>query len=404
MHVLKFALAALLLAGGAAQAQAVRTFQQVLDAALASHPAIQARRSDPAAAQAAREGAEWERYPTPSVEASTPGGSGRNAAVLRLDQPLWTGGRITSGIDAASRRLDAAAAGVDEARLEMALRVLAAYLEALRQTGREEHARANAQEHERLLAMIQRRVTQEVSSQTDQRLADARLQQARHDLSQARQSLRGALAQLGQLGDGPVGAVSWEGLEDPVGPPSLDAALAAALDASPTLRRLAHEEQAAEAAIAQRKSAVLPQVSLRVERVTGGGLPADSRALLVLQAQPGAGLSAFSGVQEAVARREAARQARAGSERDLRERVTLDWEEWVAARARSDAARLSSTMSADVSASYARQYVAGRKSWQEVLNAVREATQASFLLEDARAQAAGAAMRLRAQTGMLTTR
>ncbi|NNU43719.1 TolC family protein [Ramlibacter montanisoli] len=333
-----------------------------------------------------------------------PGGSGRNAAVLRLDQPLWTGGRITSVIDAASRRLDAAAAGVDEARLEMALRVLAAYLEALRQKGREEHATANAQEHERLLAMIQRRVTQEVSSQTDQRLAESRLQLARHDLSQARQSLRGALAQLSQLSDGSVGAVGWEGLEDPAGPPSLDAALAAALDASPTLRRLAHEEQAAEAAIAQRKSAVLPRVSLRVERVTGGGFPADSRALLVLQAQPGAGLSAHSGVQEAVARREAAHQARAAGERDLRERIALDWEEWIAARGRSEAARLSSTMSAEVFASYARQYVAGRKSWQEVLNAVREATQANFLLEDARAQAAGAAMRLRAQTGMLTTR
>ncbi|NTV09406.1 MAG: TolC family protein, partial [Zoogloea sp.] len=131
------------------------------------------------------------------------------------------------------------------------------------------------------------------------------------------------------------------------------------------------------------------------------GVLNDSRALLVLQAQPGAGLSAGSGVDAAVARRDSVRMSYAAAERDLQERVTQDWNEWSAARLRLESAAQSQVMAAEVSESYARQYVAGRKSWLDVLNSVREATQAAFSVEDARSQALAAGMRLRAQCGKL---
>ncbi|MNR48526.1 hypothetical protein D3C85_1677720 [compost metagenome] len=46
----------------------------------------------------------------------------------------------------------------------------------------------------------------------------------------------------------------------------------------------------------------------------------------------------------------------------------------------------------------------GRKSWNDVLNAVREATQAQFALEDTRGQAIAASLRLAAQTDTLSNR
>lgn len=58
-------------------------------------------------------------------------------------------------------------------------------------------------------------------------------------------------------------------------------------------------------------------------------------------------------------------------------------------------------MAAEVFKSYARQYAIGRKSWMDVLNAVREATLAEFTLEDTRAQVIASGLRLRAQTGKL---
>ena len=103
----------------------------------------------------------------------------------------------------------------------------------------------------------------------------------------------------------------------------------------------------------------------------------------------------------ATARREGARRALEAAQREVREQVELAWNDWAAARERLEMARRASDINAEVSESYARQFVIGRKSWVEVLNAVRESIQARYLVADARSQVAAAGLRLRALTGGL---
>lgn len=402
-RLLALFLATLALATKMANAQPVWTFEQVLQSALASHPALQGRRSAQAAARADLDGAQWQRYPTLSVETAAPT-SGGSSGLVRIEQPLWTGGRITAGINAAGSRVEAAGAAVDEERLNLSLRVIAAYTEAMRQKARHRYAATGVAEHERLLGMIRRRVAQDVSSQTDQRLAESRMFQAANDQSAAAQAFNNSLAQLTQLAGAPVTELTSLAANEVAAPAALEAVLPQALSYSPALRRLSYEEEAANAEIASRRSAYMPQLALRLERNIGhfnDGRTSDSRAMLVLLAQPGAGLSAVSGVNAAVAIREAARMAREAAERDTRERVTLDWNEWAAARLRLENASQSSDMSTEVFESYTRQYVIGRKTWNDVLNAVREVTQSQFALEDARAQTIAASLRLSAQSGSL---
>ena len=400
MKFITLVLAALLFVIGSAQAQPAWTFEQVLQSALDSHPAIMGKRAGQTAARADKKGTEWLRYPTPSIEVATQGG-GKDSSLLRLDQPLWSGGRITAAIDAAGSRLDAADAALTEAELDLTLRVIAAYTEALRQKARQQYAQEGVDEHEKLLGMIRRRVEHEVSSLTDRSLAESRLYQAVNELSQVTQAYNNALAQLAQLSGKPVADISEQGISAQGAPASLEAALSQALGYSPTLRRLIYEEEAANADIDSKRSAYMPQLSLRLEKSVAQGQTQNNSAMLVLQAQPGAGLSAVSGVDAAIARREAARMAREAAERSTSERITLDWNEWEAARLRQENAVRSRAMSTDVFESYTRQYVIGRKSWIDVLNAVREATQSQFLLEDAHAQAIAASLRLRAQAGTL---
>lgn len=380
-----------------AQAQPAWSFDQLLQSTLASHPLVQGKRAAQGAAQAEREGADWQRYPALSLEAST---QGSGASLLRLEQPLWTGGRITAAIDAAGSRFDAAGAALEEARQELGLKVIAASTEALRQQSRQQHGVTDVREHEKLLAMIQRRVAQEVSPQADQRLAASRLYASANELSVSTQALNNALAQLTQLAGQPVAAIALPAAPEAGALASLPAVLTQALAYSPTLRRLAFEEATAQADIASKRSAYMPQLVLRLENSTG--LQAsEQRAMLVLLAQPGAGLSAKSGADAAVARREAARLAREAAEREVRERVTLDWNEWVATRLRLENASQARAMSTEVAESYARQYTAGRKTWIDVLNAVREATQSELAVDDAQAQMLAAGLRLRALTGAL---
>lgn len=383
----------------------VWSFDQILQQAMQGHPAIAGKLLARDAARADLDGAQWQRFP--SLSADVPTGARDTGGVLRLEQPLWSGGRIEAGIGVAGRRVDAAGAAVDEERLALSLRVIAAYTEALRQTARLRSADEGLGEHQRLLEMIKRRVLQSVSSQTDQRLAESRMYQAANEVSNAQQALDNALTQLSQLAGQPVRQVSASGIGvgEPLPDATLDRVMRQAVVYSPTLRRLGFEAQAADSDVALQRSAYLPKVVLRLEKPTGG-IQADNRAraLLLFQMQPGAGLSARAGVDAAMARHDGLRAARDSAERDVRERFILDWNEAAASRQRLGNAGEASTTSSQVFESYARQYVIGRKSWNDVLNAVREATQARFTLEDTRGQAIAASLRLAAQTGTLEQR
>lgn len=381
------------------------SFEQVLQQALQSHPSIYGRRLAQDAARADLEGAQWQRFP--SLSAEVPAGSRDTGGVLRIDQPLWSGGRIDAGIDMAGRRVDAAGAAIEEERLNLSLRVIAAYTEALRQVARLNSAKKGLEEHQRLLEMIKRRVLQSVSSLTDQSLAESRMYQAANDVSNANQALENALTQLSQLTGQSVRHVSTIGIGvgEPLRRATLDRVMRQAIAYSPTLRRLDFEAQAADFDIDLQRSTSMPKVLLRMEKPTGGiNTDNRARAMLLLQMQPGAGLSAKAGIDAAMARREGARSAHDAAERDVRERFTLDWNEAEASRLRLGNAGEASTTSSKVFESYARQYVIGRKSWNDVLNAVREATQAQLTLEDTRGQAIAASLRLAAQTGTLASR
>jgi adhesin transport system outer membrane protein len=170
---------------------------------------------------------------------------------------------------------------------------------------------------------------------------------------------------------------------------------------SPTLRRINFDALAANADISTRRAAYMPQLALRVE--SSYGSVSDNRAMLVLLAQPGAGLSAQSGVDAALARRDAVRQTAEAAQRDVREHITLDWNNWAAARLRLSNAEHASSTSTEVFESYVRQYAASRKTWLDVLNAVREATQAELAMEDAKSQTQAAVLRLKVQIGGLNS-
>ncbi len=378
--------------------------EQVVKLALATHPTILAKQSSSLAAKAELRGADWQRYPTPSLEYGNDTNDARTA-LFRLQQPLWAGGRINAGIDAAQARLLAAQAATEEAKQEVALKVVAAFVEALRQQERERIVDEGVAQHERLLDLIKRRVEHEASPQVDQELAQSRLYQANNDLSAVRQALANAFTQLSQLAGRRIDAAAASDVDGVVSAASRELAFEQARAYSPTLRRLGFEEDAASAEVDGRRALYQPQLALRYEHGSASaplnGIPAytTNRLMLVVEAQTGAGLSAVAGVEAAAARREAARLAREGALRELRERVSIDWDELQAARARLENATLASKSSKGVYESYARQYTAGRKTWLDVLNTVRESVQADVAAVDARAQVAGATLRLRFETG-----
>ena len=82
----------------------------LLNMAFEGNPLLQSQTRLIAAAQADVKGAQWQFYPTPSVSveqvdagSGDPNYSKREGRVLtlRLQQPLWTAGRLTAGVSRA---------------------------------------------------------------------------------------------------------------------------------------------------------------------------------------------------------------------------------------------------------------------------------------------------------------
>lgn len=389
-----------LLLVSAGTAHAAEAFDTLFKQALNTHPAVEGRRASLEAARADKEGADWQLYPSPSFEA-TARNSGGNGSVLALEQPLWTGGRISAGIRAAGFREAAAEAAVVEAKLTTGLRLIAAYTEVLRLAQRQRYAREAVEEHNKLAELIDRRVGQEVSPPVDRDFAYSRLAQASTDLSLANQGAQVALVQLSQLVGRPVAGVDDVDLNGRNLPASLDEALKRAIERSPVLVRLEQSALAVGEDIDVKRAALYPQVAFRLERQMGGiasTLP-DNRALLVLRAQPGAGLSAASAIAAAQRRLDEARLAKEEAVRNVREQVQTAYAEWQAAQVRLTSTRNSASMAQLVFDSYTRQYATGRKTWIDVLNAVREISQSQFILADSEALVRSSALRLWLLTG-----
>lgn len=395
----------LLLAAGPAAAGEAWTFDTLLREAGTTHPSVVARQRSQDAARADVAAAEWQRYPTPGIELSADG-KGRHDTVAFVQQPLWTGGRITAGIEGAESRYGAAGEEVSAVRRDVLLRLVDAYVETRRRQAQQKIHRTNVQQHERLQEMIERRVEREVSPRVDRDLARSRLYQAANELSHVTQSLANSLTRLSELAGQPVATVAETDAPDVSGLPVGRAeALEQAVAVSPVLSRLTFERSAADADVKSERAAFWPKLALRLEHRradSAGQNLSDQRALVTLESQFGAGLSTGSRVDAAVARREALAEERRAALRELETDVADTWHQLTAARLRLENSRINRESAATVFDSYARQYVVGQKSWLDVLNAVRESSQSALAVEDAQAEALRAGLRLRMLTGSLS--
>jgi len=388
----------------AAPAPAAQELKPLLRNALERYPSIAARRQEFAAAQGALDGARWQRYPSLSVSGAALGSNGAAPSTVSVQQILWSGGRIDGSIAAADSRMTAAAAGTLVEEQVVLERTVAAYVELQRQQARLVASEENVRRHTDLYGLIARRVGQEVSSAADSALATARLSQARAERQQISAAIGNARAALQSLSGESVRTVV--ALDAPIlGFASVQEALAAAESFSPEIARQRSLAAAATSDIDVRKGQLMPTLAARVEHLRNPIIGVNSstdRALLAFEFQPGAGLSAFSAVREAEARRLAAMSAVEGSRLDLEQKLNSAWIDAQSSATQREPLRILARTNVAIVDSFLRQYRVGRKSWLDVLNAQREAVQALYALADVESQALSGALRVRLVTGALS--
>lgn len=344
--------------------------------------------------------AAWQEYlPSPSIQFQQDP-NGKEETALVLTQPIWSGGRIESGVDRTSANESAASANIAVTRYDLALAIINSFQQFVQSRGRQIALTRFSERLGIYRTRMNNRVATGASPANDSELLDARMATNAAQLRAAQESERVALAQLSQM----TGLVlKKEDLviisnDKPIQP--LSDLISQAEQHNPKLRVLAYNIAAAEAVVKEQRSVVMPTVSLVLKHTmvhgssVNGNNGDDSSASFQVSMAPGAGLSAFSRIKAAQSEVYALRDTRNATSQELQVQIQSDYEKVSSATARHQDAMINAKSAAGVLSSYERLFVAGKRGWMDVMNAARDLSDADIVVADTDAELFGARYRL----------
>ncbi|MEN3972130.1 TolC family protein [Sphingomicrobium sp. XHP0235] len=362
--------------------------------ALSTYPSLRSARASIEAADIDVNAAKWLWGPSVNVSALTRDIRGISPEITVV-QPVYTFGKIESSIDRAKAVKMVEIARVGEIAQDILLRLAQNYYEIVRTTQLEGALEESLAEHQRLVDSIQRRVDRDVSPASDLELAKSRLAQVRQQLAFNTAQRYAAQERFRELtGDDAAPGPPFEPYDPAVHHPDYQQAIDSALLCNPTIERIAAEAAVADADKRIAKASIYPElgVQYRYDEFRGSQLG------LAVTASTTSGLSPLIAADAARARADASFIDITVAQRQTREQLILDLVENQAARSRIESSAAAADASENVTDSYLRQFIAGRRTWLDVMNAVREAINARIGLTESEVSAMSSAARIRIRT------
>lgn len=392
------------------QALPAQSLHQLIAASLESHPSIRAQQAQVQASESEISLAQQQFLPTFSLsweKAQTNNpmdnaySSGRPVAVARLQQALWTGGRLTATLDKARAQNRLAMAQLGEAQVQLGLRIVQAYGEWWAAQQKTEALNDSLTVHTELKRQISHRAQEGASAQGEVTLSTARLEQTRAELQNTRTQAAVALAKLQQLSGQALDAPSLQTSNTPavsVNTQTAEALYEQAEKHAPALQRLQSQRAMLNHEREEKEAARWPEVYVRAEHQAGSPYTAQTfatnRLFVGLSASTGAGLSLLRQTEILLQREKALEADMASAQLSLREQINTDVQWLRTSQDRQASLSAQAQANQEMNEAYARQFNAGRKTWIDVMNAARERTQAQIQLSEAQAIALTSAWRL----------
>lgn len=382
--------------GPATGAAGAYTLDALARLAATNNANVLSRRAGARAAQAEWDATRLQYWPTPSALTS-PGVGGGRSTVLKLEQPVWTGGRIGATVEAAKARTQSAEHAVVESQQAIGLAVVNAYQVLVQAQGRAAVMQRFLARLERYRESMQRRVDSGASAPGELELVQARQALASGQRRSACAAERAARSQLSSLASVELPTESVAGFDNIPEIPKLEDLLDRSQQLSPVLHRLEQDVQAAQGEADARAALRWPTVAVVVQRNLQQGVPNTQSSTsmgLQLQFTPGAGFSSLTLARAAQAQVDALRASKEAVRSDLTSRIRSEHEELRSAVDRRQDGLLNVAATGRVLASYERLFTVGKRSWLEVLNAARELAEAELAVADTQAQAVASRYRL----------
>jgi len=367
---------------------------------LEQHPAVRAADQQRQAAAQEVEGARWQYFPTPSIGVENSNQTNRlldsKTRFARLQQPLWTGGRLSAQTDRARSQLELAEATWQEQRHNMSIRWVEIWAETVAAAARVEAYTESEALHQRYVKRVQARATEGQIARSEIQLSISRLANVQAELELARTQQQQAHNKLRQMWGKPwtvtvpltLSATPRTGTPTEAEPPQ----------DHPILQKGRAQIRVAEADVDLAKSRLSPEIYVRGEILHGDITGEIRKAYIGLSTSYGGGLSGLTAVGSAQSRVEAQRQDLEVRRRDLSDQLIADQLQQTSQQQRALQLQQALEAAQAYLQSSETQFDNGRRSWQELMNSAREKAQIRAQLADTTAQAWLAAERLRLNT------
>lgn len=387
---------------------------QLIQQSLQVHPAIRAAQNDIEAARLEQEVVQRQRYFTPSAQAQLR--EDYRSAKVAIEQPLWTAGRLSSAVEKASFDYKIAVEGDQARRYDIASKVLDAWGLLLDAHERMQVATQTLTELEQFAEMMGRRVDTGVSARVELDLVDSRILQSRVAQENAQQMIRLGLARLAQLVNDnrllysnfalPDLLTLSEQLKNSYQPELM--LQTTALGRSHPLVKQAQDQAKSVLKQAQVvRASRYPQVMIGYEYdhqhyYHQPAANQDSRQLyLSVQYTPGAGWSSLLSERSLRAKAVGLEDNMAAIHQQVVDQIHQQLYSFLSAQGRIKTLVTAMSSARLVQQSYQRQFIAGRKSWLEVMNATREIEQTAYDLSSTRSALIISCYQIQLLTGAL---
>lgn len=390
------------------------TLYELLDNASHFHPSLKTAQLEARAASEDKDAISLQRWATATLTAESQTGNLRSypTNVLQVQQTIWDFGRLSARIAEAEATANLGLINVELQRQDLFLQIISAWQNMHASREKVSVAQNTLDRLNAYQVQMRRRVEAEASARIDLELIDARLLQTEVELTTAKTSLQVATMKLEQLSGL---SLLYERVDSALPMPSLqetqlfaralnmaDWHLIAA-DSLVVVKARAQLRQAQNKYNAK-KSEAWPQLYVRTYKPLSK-VPSSTdntmTAFVGLSYTPGAGLSTLAEAHALSTRINGAEFSIDSALLEMKQTLNADSEEYANARSRIAALEKAVGGSELVLASYKRQFEAGKKTWLDLLNAVRELGQNQYNQADAKATMLGAMYRLQLRMGSL---
>lgn len=374
------------------------TLPQLVHQALTNHPKVAAQQAIVEVKKVGVETAEWQYYPTLSASYETVDAAASDTSyngdsdvtTVRIQQPLWSGGRLDAGVDVAHSQVVLEQSQLDAVKVTIAESVVEAYGKWLSGYRTMQAWERGLDIHKKLERQVENRVNHGVSAPIDLALAQGRVASTHAQYLAAESEAQLALDEINQLtrqGYNHVILADYISSSVPINIVlTREQMWLKSQQVDPQVMLAQREIEAAEFEMVEQQAATKPNVYLRAEQQVNSFSNAQAgsslRVFIGISGDSGAGLSLLSKNSAAAANVAAKKAALAAVQYNKRQKLDNLVTKIASLNYRVETLSAAMETTSAVSSSYSRQFLAGRKTWQEVLNSAREQVQMEVQIVD----------------------